>query len=212
MPTEDPKDPFAAYEDKPVDDPDNPEWTEEDFARAKPMSDEMLDFFPKMRGRPRKPPEEKKVQISIKLHPRVLDHYKAMGPGWQTRMEKVLIDAMDEDLEPLHAAVPAQEKVEPAERVVSGRNLTELVEKSQESHRLSGAGSRYELVETDDGVKVLRRKPAKRVSLATLKRKKSAQAGGLVVSGRAAKKKVAAMKGCSPTPRKPRGSSGRWKA
>lgn len=93
MPVDDPKDPLAAYEDKPIDDRENPEWTEADFARAKSMPKEILDTFPKMRGRPRKPPGEKKRQISIKLHPMVLDHYKAGGPGWQTRMEKVLIDA-----------------------------------------------------------------------------------------------------------------------
>jgi uncharacterized protein (DUF4415 family) len=88
-----PKDPLAIYEDKPVDDPDNPEWTEEDHRRAKPMPEKILDSFPKMRGRPRKPLDEKKIQISIKLHPKVLNHFKAGGPGWQTRMEQVLIDA-----------------------------------------------------------------------------------------------------------------------
>jgi uncharacterized protein (DUF4415 family) len=93
MALDDPKDPLALYEDKPVDDPNNPEWTEEDYRRARPMPPEILDAFPKMRGRPRKSPDEKKVQISIKLHPLVLDHYKASGPGWQTRMEQVLIEA-----------------------------------------------------------------------------------------------------------------------
>src|SRR5262245_63446946 len=44
-----PKDPLAIYEDKPVDDPDNPEWTEEDHGRAKPMPETILDSFPKMR-------------------------------------------------------------------------------------------------------------------------------------------------------------------
>jgi hypothetical protein len=53
MPENDPRDPLAAYEDKPIDEPDNPEWTEADFARAKPMPDEILNTFPKMRGRPR---------------------------------------------------------------------------------------------------------------------------------------------------------------
>jgi len=97
MASDDPKDRLAIYEDKPVDDPDNPEWTEEDYKRAKQMPEEILDRFPRMRGRPRKPPEEKKVQISIKLHPVVLEHYKASGPGWQTRMERVLIEAAVED-------------------------------------------------------------------------------------------------------------------
>jgi uncharacterized protein (DUF4415 family) len=97
MALDDPRDPLAIYDDKPVDDSDNPEWTEEDYRRAKPMPEEILNTFPRMRGRPRKPPEEKKVQISIKLHPMVLNHYKAKGPGWQTRMEQVLIDAAFEE-------------------------------------------------------------------------------------------------------------------
>ncbi|MEN9709610.1 MAG: hypothetical protein RIQ68_2018, partial [Pseudomonadota bacterium] len=47
----DPKD----YPSGPVDDPDNPEWTAEDFARALPweaMSDLEKSVFKKARGRP----------------------------------------------------------------------------------------------------------------------------------------------------------------
>ncbi len=88
--------PRHTHEDEPVDDEDNPEWTDEDFKRARPASKlpkEVLAAFPKMRGRPPKAPEERKVAISIRLHPRVLAHYKAAGRGWQTHMEEVLVEA-----------------------------------------------------------------------------------------------------------------------
>jgi uncharacterized protein (DUF4415 family) len=121
-----PKDPLAIYEDKPVDDPDNPEWTEEDHRRAKPMPEKILDSFPKMRGRPRKPLDEKKIQISIKLHPKVLNHFKAGGPGWQTRMEQVLIDAAggestSETFPMAAVALPKKGREQAAKRATSKR-------------------------------------------------------------------------------------------
>jgi uncharacterized protein (DUF4415 family) len=90
------KAPRHTQDDEPVDDEDNPEWTDDDFKRARPASElpkEVLAAFPKMRGRPPKAPEERKVAISIRLHPRVLAHYKAAGRGWQTHMEQILIEA-----------------------------------------------------------------------------------------------------------------------
>jgi uncharacterized protein (DUF4415 family) len=79
-----------------IEDEDNPEWTEEDFRLAKSQTEfppEVLAAFPKMRGRPPKAESERKVLTSIRLHPIVLDHFKATGPGWQTRMEEILIEA-----------------------------------------------------------------------------------------------------------------------
>jgi uncharacterized protein (DUF4415 family) len=42
------------------------------------------------RGRPPKPPEERKEQIALRLDADVLKWYRAMGSGWQTRMNAVL--------------------------------------------------------------------------------------------------------------------------
>jgi len=42
------------------------------------------------RGRPKKPPEERKQQIALRLDADVLAWYRAMGSGWQTRMNAVL--------------------------------------------------------------------------------------------------------------------------
>lgn len=42
------------------------------------------------RGRPRKAPNERKEQIALRLDADVLAWYRAMGSGWQTRMNAVL--------------------------------------------------------------------------------------------------------------------------
>jgi uncharacterized protein (DUF4415 family) len=76
-----------------LDDPDNPEWTEEDFARARPASElppEVLAAFPntKVRGRPKS--ERPKIGAYLRLDADVLDFFKAGGPGWQTRINAEL--------------------------------------------------------------------------------------------------------------------------
>jgi uncharacterized protein (DUF4415 family) len=97
--------------DRTVEDVDNPEWTEEEFRLAKSKTKfppEVIAAFPKMRGRPPKAESERKVLTSIRLHPIVLDHYKATGPGWQTRMEEVLIEAA---FGARHKPIPSQGSV-----------------------------------------------------------------------------------------------------
>jgi len=71
-------------------DDDNPEWTEEDFKRARPASElppEILAAFPRTRGAQK---AEKKVPVSIRLSPNVLNYFKSQGPGWQSRIDEVL--------------------------------------------------------------------------------------------------------------------------
>ena len=72
-------------------DPDNPEWTEADFARAQgpeSLPPEVLAAFPRTRGRPVK--AAPKIRIAVRLDPDVVDHFKAAGPGWQTRINDAL--------------------------------------------------------------------------------------------------------------------------
>ena len=70
-------------------DPDNPEWTAEDFRRAKPF----VKTFPalaksrRVRGPQRKPT---KIAVSLRLTREVVERFKAGGPGWQRRMDEVL--------------------------------------------------------------------------------------------------------------------------
>jgi uncharacterized protein (DUF4415 family) len=74
---------------------DNPEWTAEDFARARPAHEvlpaEVLKAFPKTRG-PQVAPT--KVPVSIRLSPEVVERFKAQGPGWQTRIDDILRKAV----------------------------------------------------------------------------------------------------------------------
>lgn len=76
---------------EPVFDDDNPEWTEQDFANARPPEEilppEILAQFKNTRG-PQKAPT--KVPVSIRLSADVVAYYKATGPGWQSRIDETL--------------------------------------------------------------------------------------------------------------------------
>ncbi len=63
---------------------DLPELTEADFARASLE----LAGVPVKRGRPRA--SVRKVPVTIRLSPDVVDHFRASGPGWQTRIDETL--------------------------------------------------------------------------------------------------------------------------
>lgn len=84
----------------PVDDPDNPEWTAEDFRKAKRI-DELAPAqraaiqaaFPKTKaGRPKK--ADAKQVVTLRLNPSLLAAYQAQGEGWRGRMEAVLTEAV----------------------------------------------------------------------------------------------------------------------
>ncbi|WP_435171672.1 BrnA antitoxin family protein [Falsirhodobacter sp. 1013] len=71
-------------------DSDNPEWTTDDFAKAKPASElpaHIRAAFPRTRGPQKAPP---KVPVSIRLSADVVEHFKAGGPGWQSRIDEAL--------------------------------------------------------------------------------------------------------------------------
>ena len=80
--------------DKPVVfDDDNPEWTEEDFARARPASElpaHVLAAFGKKRGRPVGSLTSNKQRVTIRLDRDALDRLRAQGPGWQTRINEAV--------------------------------------------------------------------------------------------------------------------------
>lgn len=90
-----------APEAEPIFDDDNPEWTEEDFARAfgpEHLPPEVLAAFPRtaervarMRGAQKAPT---KRLTSLRLDPEVVDHFRATGPGWQSRINTVLREAI----------------------------------------------------------------------------------------------------------------------
>ena len=81
--------PKIAFED------DNPEWTEADFARARPIADspELAAAFPngsRPRGRPKGSVTSGKSLVSLRLDNDVLERFRASGPGWQSRINETL--------------------------------------------------------------------------------------------------------------------------
>ncbi len=79
-------------------DRDNPTWTRRDFARAsgpEALSAEELAAFPKTKSRGGRPKLDKpKVQVTLRLDPDVISHFKAAGAGWQSRMNDTLASAI----------------------------------------------------------------------------------------------------------------------
>jgi uncharacterized protein (DUF4415 family) len=69
---------------------DNPELTKADFARAAPFAEVFPDLAASIRkGRgPNKAPTKKLV--SLRLSPEVIEHFKATGDGWQSRIDETL--------------------------------------------------------------------------------------------------------------------------
>lgn len=70
-------------------DEENPEWTVEDFARARPAS----ELPPRLAAAFRKggrPPGASKQAVSIRLDKDVLEKFRATGPGWQSRINEAL--------------------------------------------------------------------------------------------------------------------------
>lgn len=73
-------------------DRNNPEWRSVDFTRAKRMPELGAALQAKLRkvnvrGKQKAPTKQ---LVSLRLSPEVLSHYKATGPGWQTRIDQTL--------------------------------------------------------------------------------------------------------------------------
>lgn len=77
-------------------DPDNPEWTEEDWKQARPMCEVMPQFVEQMQAEqrvrrmrgPQKAPT--KQLVSLRLDRDVVARLRASGPGWQVRANALL--------------------------------------------------------------------------------------------------------------------------
>ena len=76
-------------------DDDNPEWTDADFARARPFPEMFPELARKLRaqgGRPRL--ARPKVHVGFRLAADVVEGIKATGKGYNARVERVLRDAL----------------------------------------------------------------------------------------------------------------------
>ena len=70
-------------------DDENPEWTEADFARARPIGEfpQLATAFAKSRG-PQHAPVKR--QVTIRLDEDILAKFRATGRGWQSRINAAL--------------------------------------------------------------------------------------------------------------------------
>ena len=71
------------------------ELTSEDIRAMRPASEvlpkKLLDVLAKRKRGERGPQKEpKKISITVRYSPEVVEYFKATGDGWQTRMDKVL--------------------------------------------------------------------------------------------------------------------------
>lgn len=68
-------------------DDDSPEWTDEDFARARPLAEAMPGLMRKVRGTQKSPTKER---ITIRLSRDVIGRFRSSGPGWQGKVDTAL--------------------------------------------------------------------------------------------------------------------------
>jgi uncharacterized protein (DUF4415 family) len=79
-------------------DPDDaPELTDEYFERADVYVGETLV----RRGRPRS--ERPKQAVKLRLSPDILEHFRAGGAGWQTRINDTLLKVVEQEKRRKHA-------------------------------------------------------------------------------------------------------------
>ncbi len=77
-------------------DDENPEWTAQDIARARPAREVLPGLFGKKaaqemlkpRGRPKA--EVTKARVTIRIEHAALERWRASGKGWQTRAAALL--------------------------------------------------------------------------------------------------------------------------
>jgi uncharacterized protein (DUF4415 family) len=71
-----------------------PEWTEENFARAKPFKEVFPEQYKAWKKLGRPPVESPKVHIGFRLAADVVKGVRATGPGYNARVERVLREAL----------------------------------------------------------------------------------------------------------------------
>lgn len=88
-------------------DPDARELTPDELGRMRPAREVLppaLFAALARRGRPRS--AAKRIQVTLRVDPTILDAYKAGGPGWQTRMNA----ALAQGIERMGAPTPEREQ------------------------------------------------------------------------------------------------------
>ena len=74
-------------------DPDNFPLTEEELSAMRPAEDilpQVVEAYRRMKRRPRK------VQLTLRLDPEIISFFRAGGRGWQTRINAVLREYVED--------------------------------------------------------------------------------------------------------------------
>ena len=75
---------------------DIPEATEEFFKKARPISDfpELLEALNNARARGQRGAQKSEVKdrIGLRLDHSIVEHFRATGPGWQSRINDILAE------------------------------------------------------------------------------------------------------------------------
>lgn len=72
------------YEDVEIDDPDNPEWTEEDFAKARPLREVLPELYARLTGA---------SEVALTLPAATIQAFAEEGEDWRERMAETLTEA-----------------------------------------------------------------------------------------------------------------------
>jgi uncharacterized protein (DUF4415 family) len=75
---------------------DSPEWTKEDFAKARPFAEvfpEIARALELKRGRGKQKAETKQL-VSLRMDRDIVERFKADGKGWQSRINDTLRKAI----------------------------------------------------------------------------------------------------------------------
>lgn len=82
--------------EEPMPDEDSPEPTDEEWAHARPAREVLIEDFGEEAAaellKPKRGPQKApcKIPICIRLSAEVIEHFKADGPGWQSRIDAAL--------------------------------------------------------------------------------------------------------------------------
>jgi uncharacterized protein (DUF4415 family) len=73
-------------------DDENPEWTDQDFARARPAREALApELFAELtKAAASAEPTPAKVAVTLRIDRRIVEAFKADGPGWQDRINDAL--------------------------------------------------------------------------------------------------------------------------
>lgn len=78
---------------------ENPEWTPEAAAEARPFAEMFPGQFEALKNKGGRPKAaQPKVHIGFRLAPDVVKGVRAAGPGYNARVERVLREALDKGL------------------------------------------------------------------------------------------------------------------